>query len=286
MYYKKAKNDDICKYLKTVEKEIAMRYKPRIPVKFAVGDIVECDYGSHLQSEISGHYVHAIVCDIDEKGLIYAVPISKYHIEEDANKYLPFSSDVEVQYIESKFTGGTVLLKMGRYMHSQRVNKVVGHLSPEFFASLMKTLPITFDFSDNYGDEEEIFETMKKKHTKERKDPIKQYLTNVFSEAWNLLDKTKPVKEQVGEFLKTIGFENTRIMQEAFIAAHEVKKVNFNSILIELHNQFPTMEEKELEKIIKNYFKRWLTTQHQDLKEKYSKISIVDFFKIFDEKLA
>ena len=88
MYSNKAKSHDICQYLMSTGQEIAMKYNPKAPTKFAIGDIVDCNYGSHLKNEISGGHVHSIICDIDENGLVYAVPITKEQLEGDETRYL------------------------------------------------------------------------------------------------------------------------------------------------------------------------------------------------------
>ena len=98
MYTNKAPSRDICHYLKTAGTEIAMRYNPRELVKFSIGDIVDCNYGKHLDGEISGGHVHSIVCDIDDDGTVYVAPITRERIKTDDYKYLPFEANVDVAY--------------------------------------------------------------------------------------------------------------------------------------------------------------------------------------------
>lgn len=154
MYSRKAKSRDICQHLMSTGTEIAMKYYPNAPIKLAIGDIVDCNYGSHLKNEISGGHVHSVICDIDDNGTVYAVPITKASLEDDAAKYLPFLANVDVRYNNSRYTGGTALLKMGKYIHPLRVNAVVGHALPEFFGKLLMALPTTVDFSAKYSDYE------------------------------------------------------------------------------------------------------------------------------------
>lgn len=153
MYSNKAPSRDICQYLMAAGTEIAMKYNPREVVDFSIGDIVICNYGNHLGGEISGGHVHAIVCDVDEEGLIYAVPITKAKLNGNLQKYLPFETKVDVDYIESKYTDGTVLLKKGRYIRPERIQRVAGTTRPEFFNKLLAILPTTIQFSHDDYDE-------------------------------------------------------------------------------------------------------------------------------------
>ncbi len=348
MYSSKAKSRDICQYLMTTGTEIAMKYNPKVPTKFAVGDIVDCNYGSHLKNEISGGHVHSVICDIDENGLVYAVPITKAQLEGDETRYLQFAANIDVEYNDARFTGGTVLLKMGRYIHPLRASNVVGHALPEFFHKLLMALPTTVDFSSKYnnyedelaeklgdvqnddsmlsfgsseetpveetsGDEmsetpaeesesnvaeetpvEETFGDQVSETPAEgaegndiaKKASAEDYVANIIADALNSLDKSKPVEDQIDDFLDAIGLpKGVKLVRSSFIAACIVEKVGYESIILELHNESPKIREEIIKATLKDEFKKWLT-KHPDVKENYPKISIMVLLKVFAKKVA
>lgn len=382
MYSNNAKSRDICKYLMTTGAEIAMKYNPKEPTEVSIGDVVDCNYGSHLKGEITGGHVNSIVCDIDNDGMVYVLPITKATIEGDETRFLPFSANLDVEYTDTRYTGGTVLLKMGRYVHHQRFGEVVGHVLPEFFGKVLTALSTTVNFSSNstnYGSElaekfgdvendddmlsfgtiEENNGTEKSSDEETSESPVEassgeetgeahiesssneetseppveassdeetsespteassgeetsetpvevssdtgakdssakadekvsaeDYLTCIVSDALGSLDKTKSIEDSVDAFLDAIGMSNNgRITKSSFIAACVVKKIGYESIIIELHNSFPKMREEIIKATLKDEFKKWLAI-HPDVKENYPKISIITLLKIFAKKMA
>lgn len=152
MYCKKATSRDICKFLLSTGTEINMKYNPNELIKFSIGDIVDCNFGQHITGEVSGGHVHSIVCDVDEDGRVYVVPISKEIIIGNPKRYLPFKANVDVDYIRSIYTGGTALIKTGRYIRPERIQSVEGSVRPEFFNTVLESLPQTVKFShENYS---------------------------------------------------------------------------------------------------------------------------------------
>lgn len=343
MYSNNAKSRDICQYLMTTGAEIAMKYNPKEPTEVSIGDVVDCNYGSHLKGEITGGHVHSIVCDIDNDGMVYVLPITKARLEGDETRFLPFSANLDVEYTDTRYTGGTVLLKMGRYVHHQRFGEVVGHVLPEFFGKVLTALSTTVNFSSNstnYGSElaekfgdvenkddmlslgtieenngtekssdeetsESPVETSSGEETSEtpvevssdtgakdssakadEKVSAEDYLTCIVSDALGSLDKTKSIEDSVDEFLDAIGMsKNEKIIKSSFIAACVVKKIGYESIIIELHNSFPKMRKEIIKATLKEEFKKWLAI-HPDVKENYPKISIMALLKIFAKKMA
>ena len=61
MYKENVPADEIVKHLLTTGTEIAMRFNPKPSISVNVGDIVDCQYGTSLDSEISGGNVDALV---------------------------------------------------------------------------------------------------------------------------------------------------------------------------------------------------------------------------------
>lgn len=155
MYSNNAKPQDICQFLMSAGSEIAMKYNPKTATDVSIGDIVDCNYGSHIKGEISGGHVHSVVCDIDDDGMVYILPITKAIREGDETRFLTFTAGLDAEYTDIRFTGGTILLKMGRYVHQQRFGEVVGHVLPEFFSKILTALSTTlnsFTKNDNYDD--------------------------------------------------------------------------------------------------------------------------------------
>ncbi len=313
MYSNKAKSRDICQYLMSTGTEIAMKYNPKVPTKFAIGDIVDCNYGSHLKNEISGGHVHSIICDIDENEMVYAVPITKTQIENDETRYLQFAANIDVEYNDARFAGGTVLLNMGRYIHQLRVIKVVGHALPEFFHKILIALPATVSFSSKYDNYEDqfaekfgdvsnddsmlSFESSEEPEVKKIEDDSveeisgkvissEDYVADIIADALNSLDKSKPVEDQIDNFLDAIGLsKNVLIVRNAFIAACSVDKVTYNNLVIELQKEMPKVRGEIIKLTLKNEFKKWLSN-HPDVIANYSKISIIVLLKLFAKKMS
>lgn len=97
MYKENVPSDEIVKHLLTTGAEIAMRFNPKPSIRVNVGDIVDCKYGTHLDSEISGGHIHALVCNI-VNNTVFIIPITKQIIE--GQFYLPFSAEKDVVYTE------------------------------------------------------------------------------------------------------------------------------------------------------------------------------------------
>lgn len=110
---------------------------------------MECKFGTHVDGEISGMAVHSIVCDIQDDGTVYLLPITKQILDGDARKFMLMRSPYDVSYYSPKFTGGTVLLRMGKYVRPERIKIIVGKTAPEFFESLLRAFHHSMDFSGN-----------------------------------------------------------------------------------------------------------------------------------------
>ncbi|MNT52177.1 hypothetical protein D3C72_1891880 [compost metagenome] len=128
-----------------------MKYHGFEKIKFLTGDIVECCYGTNLTGEISGGHTQAIVCDINRNGMPYLVPITR-ELEEcniTSEFYIMFKSKVDVDYFDSNYLGGAVILDKAKYLAAERVIKVVGKVHIELLAEIWSKIPITFDFRKN-----------------------------------------------------------------------------------------------------------------------------------------
>ena len=116
-----------------------------------IGDIVECDYGIHPTGETSG-FRHAIICDIDDAGRVFAVPVIRNFLEYDSKRFLPFQKDEDAIYTVPNVNGGTALIDEGKRIVPQRIIRVVGFCLPQFLNKLLNALPGAVYF---YADKEE-----------------------------------------------------------------------------------------------------------------------------------
>lgn len=245
VYSKNVSTTDVCKFIMSAMNEIEMRYGPEIMKDFSIGDVVDCNFGVHSKGEVSGGHVHALVCDITSESAVYLVPIAKTVNDFDSAKHIAFVANEDVDYFESRFKGGVLLLKKGVYLNQGRIINVIGHASPELLEKVIKQLPSAFDFSNNsqnyeekfnerFGstendedtfpsaeddDEEqvtaneetqdvEVVDEPKLKAETAKKIPASEYLLNRFSDAFNSLAyyENNSINEKIAYFLKEINF--------------------------------------------------------------------------------
>ena len=149
LYKKNVLKSEIRDFVNTFINEISMRYNGKSFIQYSVGDIVECNYGTHLKGETNGSHVFAIVCNIINDGnMVYLAPIIKVKENIASHSYLTFNAPKDVVYNNGyRYTGGTVLLDKGKYLRSVRLNRVIGKATPEFFAKVLDKLSTTFDFT-------------------------------------------------------------------------------------------------------------------------------------------
>jgi len=150
MFKKNVHERDIANLLYSCLNEMSLCYSPSDDTaEFEIGDVVECNYGYHLQGEINGSRVHSIICDV--KGdMAYVVPIVKadaYLETSYSFSCLPFTSPEDIQYENELFKGGIVLLNGGKYVRIERFKSLLGKTSPAFFEKVLEQLATqTFDF--------------------------------------------------------------------------------------------------------------------------------------------
>ena len=137
----------ICQYIETTMSELKMRFESREKVSFKVGDIVACNYGTHLLQEVSGVNIHSLVCSIDDTGMAFVLPITKKLKQRDDSKYIPVWGNEHINYFSSVYTGGTLLINRGKYVNPSRFTEVVGTAKPNFMDEVLKLLPAVTTFS-------------------------------------------------------------------------------------------------------------------------------------------
>ncbi|MBQ8300178.1 MAG: hypothetical protein IJX99_10105 [Clostridia bacterium] len=153
-----AEAKSIASFISTAICELAMMYHPHPLVDIKVGDIVTCNYGYHMPGEVSGRYVHSVVCAIDDS-LAYVVPITKDARDDGGVKFLSFYSVYDVTYTDpmcKDYAGGSMLLQHGRWLCRERISGVVGYAHPRFMSEILRILPGTLYFAyDGYEQVEE-----------------------------------------------------------------------------------------------------------------------------------
>lgn len=102
--------------------KISTRFWPKPIIEFAVGDIVDVNYGAHLPSEISGGHVHSIVCHIFDDNMVYVVPITKLRNNVLATSYLFIDAPQDVTYFNKSYKGGTVLVNKGKVFKCKEIS--------------------------------------------------------------------------------------------------------------------------------------------------------------------
>ena len=118
-----------------------------------------------------------------------------------------------------------------------------------------------------------------------KKPSAEDYVAELLASSLANLDKSKPVEEQIEMFLNGIGFQtNEKIIKQSFVAACEVKKVGYESIILELRNVYPKIREEIIKATMREEFKKWLTL-YPEAKEKYPKISFMVLLKVFARKM-
>lgn len=149
---KKISEKEIGKRILTAVNEISMRYHKKDCIPFSIGDVVDCNYGVHLEGEVNGDSVAAIVCNISNTGMVYVVPITKQQKDIISDAYLKFTVPVEINYYRKNYSNGTILFDKGNYVSPKRFNEVIGKTSPEFFLKILNQLASTFDFRNSLKD--------------------------------------------------------------------------------------------------------------------------------------
>ena len=346
MYRMNVPEKEIGEFILTSIHEISMRYNSNGTIEYAVGDIVDCNYGIHIAGEINGGHVSAIVCNITNGNMVYVVPITKARENLTSLSYLIFDAPDDVVYNNDYYTGGTALLDKGRYLRAERFNEVIGKATPEFFAKVLNQLSTTFDFTSDiemtdddtetdFGNEivgivktedetavvktdvavaKRTVETIseedatdgddtestpvnannsdvtttepKPKKTAKKVGSEKSALLNIIGESLKKLDSTKKVEEQVVDFLTDIGMTTSeKMVTQSFVVACDIKKINYENVILELHNMFPKVKEEIIKSILKENFKKWLDL-HPELVESCPKISLMAVLKVFAKRFS
>lgn len=312
MYNRRATEKDINEYILTCMSEISMRFSSKPIIEFSIGDIIDVNYGFHLPGEIMGAHVHGIVCHVLNKDMAYVVPITKAREDISSISYLYIEAPQDATYNNEHYKGGTALLDKGKYVRVERFNAVIGRTNPEFFEKLLYQLASAFDFTkcltETVKDDSDLPFTMgeiadevldtstvtektadevvKTKTPTPKVGSEESALLEVIGFAFDKLDSSQKVEEQIESFLNDIGMTTTeRMVTNSFIIACDIKKINYENVLLRLHELFPTDKEEIIKNILKEAFKNWLD-KYPTLAEKCPKISLMAILKVFAKKFA
>ena len=344
MFKNNATGNEISHFIFSTISEISMNYNNTACIPVSIGDVVDCNYGTHLPKEINGGHVAAIVCDISF-GMVYLVPITKQLDNLVSRSFIKFTVPNDIIYDEKDYVNGTVLLDKGRYLRPKRLNQIIGKTTPEFFAKVLHQLSTTFDFTDRNAENSskstnfetttaaeaitpEVDETTTTETTSPKADKptiaetsnngeyqpavivsleekseetISQVATvsttqkgsngekallESFGSAFDKLDSSKPIQEQIDSFIADIGIPaNEKMLRQTFVIACDIKKITYENVIFELHKMYPTANEDMLKASLKKSFKKWLE-QYPELAEKCPKLSLMSVLKVFAKRLV
>lgn len=310
MYKKNVSEREIGDFIWTSINEISMRYNGKDSIEFSVGDVIDCNYGTHLSGEINGIHVSAIVCNISSTGMAYLVPITKTQENLNSHSYLTITTPDDIIYDTRDYVGGTALLDKGKYVRPERFHEVIGKTSTAFFTKVLNQLAITFDFTDTNSDfepasaettkqtvesdsetmptEKVLESTTTKVETKpanKKVSGVEAALLETVGTAFDKLDSSKSVEEQLDSFLTDIGMpKSEKILKQSFVIACDIQKtITYEIIIHELHKMYPNVNNDIIKASLKDNFKKWLKN-YPDLAKKCPKISLMVLLKAFAKR--
>ena len=312
---------EIGNFIYTSIDEISMRYNPKEPIKFCIGDVVDCNYGTHLNGEINGYHVSAIVCNISTTGMVYLIPITKMQTDIISYSYLIFNTPEDVVYENDYYKGGTALMDKAKFVRPERIHAVIGKTTPDFFKKLIYKLASTFDFTSIFDEntEKEVLaeeaskvdeliaeveeaskipvevteeipdkpiEIVKTKPSTQKIGGEEEALLKAIGPSFDKFDKSKKVEEQVEDFMNEIGMPTSaNLVTQSFVIACDIKKINYENVILELCKLNPNIRDEIIKASLKENFKKWLE-QYPEIAEKCPKISLMSMLKVFAKRFS
>lgn len=116
------------------------------------------------------------------------------------------------------------------------------------------------------------------KPIEDAKSRVQEDILKVLGSALDNIDHTKTIEEQIDGFLKEIGMPRNLLLNEAFVVASKIKKINFASVLTALGEKFPNMTEEKIRRELMSQFRDWLKTQPYYLR-KHKNLSLMQVIK-------
>lgn len=318
VYNSNASIIDALKFLLGASLEIAIQYNP-LPadslIAFSIGDVVDCKFGTHVDGEISGMHVHSIVCDIQDDGTVYLLPITKQILDGDGKKYLLARANQDISYYNPKFNGGTVLLRMGKYVRPERIRIIVGKTSPDFFQHLLQIFHHSMDFSYNLPAYNGLFNDgkqfpslladgsvpspidvvsgteavpeKKQKKIREKKISFEAYMENFLEPFLSSINEPDfSLEDKVSLLLSELKFnDQLAVVHDAFVVSCEVPRVTITSIIAALSKIHRFSCKEVLKETLYTSYEQWIAQQHPEILENYPDTSIMTMLKIFSKKM-
>ncbi len=196
-----------------------------------------------------------------------------------------------IEAVIKAFSTNCKILKVG--IDNTFRDETENHLSSEEQLIAMNSDEgFAFPFTlDNEFDEEEetshqisksLYEVEEKYDTTKKKlSDAEIALVDVIGFALDKLEPSKKAEEQVVPFLADIGMTTTeKILVQSFIVACGIKKVNYENVIIGVHDALPKINEEIIKNVLKREFNQWLK-KYPTLKERCSKISLMSLLKVF-----
>lgn len=92
-------------------------------------------------------------------------------------------------------------------------------------------------------------------------------------------------KEKIKSFLDEIGMCSDEMMQSAFEAACVVKRIKYDTIIIELNKKFPRVSDRAIKAKLQIEFKKWLR-DCEEFPEECNRLEVIALFKLVAKKLG
>lgn len=122
-----------------------------------------------------------------------------------------------------------------------------------------------------------------KKVSKKDSD-VEKALLETLGSAFDKLDSSKKVEEQIDSFMADIGMPiSERLIRQSFVIACDIKKITYGNVILELHNMYPKIKENIIQASLKENFKKWLE-QYPELAKKCHRISLMSLLKLFAKR--
>ena len=294
LFKKNASPDIVSSYISTAANELAMRYNPFPTPIMKTGDIAVCNYGFHMDGEISGRFVHAVVCAFGANNTVFVVPIAKT-IQSDETNYMPFESPRDVTYSEkyASFTGGNILLRHGSWIRRERINHIAGSLKDSFFAKVLEELPKSFDFGGF------LTNTPTKKTRKHKthvvpslfpsdKPSAELYIYNFFVDRLEDMLETTNLDKQIEIFCTALDLpKSSTTIQKALMFSPENTKITSTSVVAAIAKLDGSPEFAEgIHSFLKETFLLWhakwnARSPEFELKENFRIVSYTAILKLF-----
>lgn len=167
---------------------------------------------------------------------------------------------------------------------------VINDINDDIIDNLIKLIEENFEVLwmqvDNTKNGQEEAEVCKKEEktelTKVSKD--EEALLEVIGPALEKLDKTKPISEQVDNFMKEIEMiSHANLIKVALNNVCNIKKISYEFVVIKLRELNPTMSIYDIRDDLKQQFKFWLS-QNPKLAKSASRINLMHLLKLFAKR--